>query len=233
MAFNRLKKLFTGQPEEGGIPGATVTPTGLEASVVPAATGLEATPGPAAAAPAPLTPAAPGQPVVATSADGSVTNVSIESSNLPAGFDLSEIMKVAMNAAAHPGSGSVVDLRGTPAGEQLRAQLKAAGVDIEGHGANIQFGGADAQKFQQQMFDSMKAQGYAVQAMMERAQAMMGGAAPITPPVSPGQPAAALPGGDDAVDDELTQLEKLGELKASGVLTDEEFTEQKRKILGG
>jgi hypothetical protein len=41
------------------------------------------------------------------------------------------------------------------------------------------------------------------------------------------QPAAA-PAGDDM----LTQLQKLGELKTAGVLTEEEFAAQKAKILG-
>jgi Short C-terminal domain len=31
----------------------------------------------------------------------------------------------------------------------------------------------------------------------------------------------------------ITQLQKLGELKAAGVLTEEEFAAQKAKILGG
>src|SRR5215211_4013544 len=43
----------------------------------------------------------------------------------------------------------------------------------------------------------------------------------------PPQPAAA-PAGDDM----LTQLQKLGELKTAGVLTEEEFAAQKAKILG-
>jgi Short C-terminal domain len=43
----------------------------------------------------------------------------------------------------------------------------------------------------------------------------------------PPQPAAS------AQDDMLTQLQKLGELKASGVLTEEEFAAQKAKILAG
>jgi hypothetical protein len=34
-------------------------------------------------------------------------------------------------------------------------------------------------------------------------------------------------------EDTLTQLKELGELKASGVLTEEEFEAQKAKILGG
>jgi hypothetical protein len=53
------------------------------------------------------------------------------------------------------------------------------------------------------------------------------GAIPGTAQPATGQPAAGEP-----VDDQLEQLEKLGELKAQGVLTDEEFAEQKRKILG-
>jgi hypothetical protein len=42
----------------------------------------------------------------------------------------------------------------------------------------------------------------------------------------PQQPAAP------AQDDMITQLQKLGELKAAGVLTEEEFAAQKAKILG-
>jgi hypothetical protein len=33
-------------------------------------------------------------------------------------------------------------------------------------------------------------------------------------------------------DDVLTQLERLGALKAQGILTEEEFTTQKAKLLG-
>lgn len=43
----------------------------------------------------------------------------------------------------------------------------------------------------------------------------------------PPQPAAPTQ------DDMLTQLQKLGELKAAGVLTEEEFAAQKAKILAG
>jgi Short C-terminal domain len=46
------------------------------------------------------------------------------------------------------------------------------------------------------------------------------------PPPPPQQAAAP------AQDDMLTQLQKLGELKAAGVLTEEEFAAQKAKILG-
>jgi hypothetical protein len=47
------------------------------------------------------------------------------------------------------------------------------------------------------------------------------------PPPPPPQPAAP------AQDDMLTQLQKLGDLKAAGVLTEEEFAAQKAKILAG
>ena len=42
-------------------------------------------------------------------------------------------------------------------------------------------------------------------------------------------PPAAAPAQDDMLD----QLQKLGELKASGVLTEDEFAAQKAKILAG
>jgi len=40
------------------------------------------------------------------------------------------------------------------------------------------------------------------------------------------------PPATSSTDDKLAQLKELGELKASGVLTDAEFEEQKAKILG-
>jgi hypothetical protein len=45
----------------------------------------------------------------------------------------------------------------------------------------------------------------------------------------PPPPAPAAP----STDDKLDQLKELGELKASGVLTDAEFEAQKAKILAG
>ncbi|MFD6134068.1 SHOCT domain-containing protein [Isoptericola sp. NPDC060257] len=44
----------------------------------------------------------------------------------------------------------------------------------------------------------------------------------------PPPPAPAAAGGDDVI----AQLEKLGRLRDSGVLTDEEFAAQKAKLLG-
>jgi hypothetical protein len=43
---------------------------------------------------------------------------------------------------------------------------------------------------------------------------------------------AAPPPADDTMSDKLAQLKQLGELKTQGVLTDAEFEEQKRRILG-
>ena len=42
-------------------------------------------------------------------------------------------------------------------------------------------------------------------------------------------PAAAAPAGGDSV---IDQLKQLGELKAQGILTEEEFAAQKAKLLG-
>ena len=63
-----------------------------------------------------------------------------------------------------------------------------------------------------------KAQAYDEQQAAEQQQAY---AAPPPQPAAPAQ------------DDMLTQLQKLGELKAAGVLTEEEFAAQKAKILAG
>jgi hypothetical protein len=51
-------------------------------------------------------------------------------------------------------------------------------------------------------------------------------------PVSAPPPAAAAPAEDD-MEAKLAQLRQLGELKDSGVLSEAEFAEQKRRILGG
>lgn len=46
------------------------------------------------------------------------------------------------------------------------------------------------------------------------------------------QPVAAPPAEDDR-DKQIAQLKELGELKAQGILTEEEFAAQKAEILGG
>jgi hypothetical protein len=44
---------------------------------------------------------------------------------------------------------------------------------------------------------------------------------------------AAAPAPKPEPDDQLAKLERLGALRASGVLTEDEFQEQKRRLLGG
>ena len=67
------------------------------------------------------------------------------------------------------------------------------------------------------------------------AQAANTAAAQMTPPPQQAAPPpqeiyAAAPAAP--VEDPITQLERLGALKAQGLLTDEEFNAQKAKILG-
>jgi len=51
---------------------------------------------------------------------------------------------------------------------------------------------------------------------------------PEQPVAAPPAQAAAAPAGDSVID----QLKELGELKAQGILTEEEFAAQKAKLLG-
>ncbi len=50
------------------------------------------------------------------------------------------------------------------------------------------------------------------------------------PQYAPAPAPAAAPA--DSMDDKIKQLKELGELKAQGILTDEEFAAQKAKLLG-
>ena len=52
------------------------------------------------------------------------------------------------------------------------------------------------------------------------------------PQYAPAPPAPAAPAAGGA-DDLMAQLEKLGELRDKGILTDEEFAAQKAKLLAG
>ncbi|MFB8393239.1 SHOCT domain-containing protein [Streptomyces yangpuensis] len=58
----------------------------------------------------------------------------------------------------------------------------------------------------------------------EQQQAYQQQQAPAPPPPAP-------PAGDD-MSSKLDQLQKLGELKAQGLLTEEEFAQQKSRLLG-
>ncbi len=55
--------------------------------------------------------------------------------------------------------------------------------------------------------------------------------APVQPQAAP-ETAPAATARDAAVDDRLARLKALGELKEQGVLTEAEFDEQKRRVLG-
>lgn len=57
-------------------------------------------------------------------------------------------------------------------------------------------------------------------------------AAPVAGGAAYPIPAAQAPAAP-AADDTLAQLERLGQLKAQGILTEDEFAAQKSKILGG
>ena len=56
------------------------------------------------------------------------------------------------------------------------------------------------------------------------------GAAPAPAVAEPAPPPAAAPGG--LTDEAMGKLQKLADLRASGVLTEEEFAVQKARILG-
>ena len=75
----------------------------------------------------------------------------------------------------------------------------------------------------QQQADADQQQAEAEAYEQEQAAAQQQAPPPPPPPQAPAAPQA----------DMLTQLQQLGELKASGVLTEEEFAAQKAKILAG
>jgi hypothetical protein len=63
-----------------------------------------------------------------------------------------------------------------------------------------------------------------MQAMVDQAVAQQQAAAPPPPPAAPA-PAAAAP-------DTMAQLQQLAQMKEQGLLSDEEFTAAKAKLLG-
>ncbi len=107
---------------------------------------------------------------------------------------------------------------------------------VVGHSQNKQMAkqqaAAEQQAAQQAAFES-QAQLADMQAQMNAMQAQQAAtAAPPPPPApaaAPAAPAAAAPaaGGDDI----MAQLSKLADLKAAGVLSDEEFAAAKAKLL--
>jgi hypothetical protein len=103
---------------------------------------------------------------------------------------------------------------------------------VVGHSQNKQAAkrqsAAEQQAAQQAAFES-QAQLADMQAQMNAMQAQQAAAEP--PPAAPATPAAA-PAAAPAEDDLMAQLSKLADLKAAGVLSDEEFAAAKAKLLG-
>ena len=73
---------------------------------------------------------------------------------------------------------------------------------------------------QEQRIQDLESQQYAAPAQ----------AAP--PPPAYAAPPAPAPAAGGITDDAIEQLTKLGQLRDAGVLTDDEFEQQKRKLLG-
>ena len=101
---------------------------------------------------------------------------------------------------------------------------------VVGHSQNKQVAkqqsAAETQAAQQAAFES-QAQVADMQAQMNAMQAQQ--ATPPPPPAAPVAPAA--PAAASAGDDLMAQLSKLADLKAAGVLSDEEFAAAKAKLL--
>lgn len=76
---------------------------------------------------------------------------------------------------------------------------------------------------------NVEAYGNAQQQYMEQTQQP----APAMAVAAGPAPGVMVPPAAPAEDDTLAQLERLGQLKAQGILSEEEFAAQKAKILGG
>jgi hypothetical protein len=123
----------------------------------------------------------------------------------------------------------------------LRTAVVAGGAYAVGHNAaqnaareqeqSAQIADMQAQQDQmaQQMANQQQAQQMAQMQQMPQAAPPPQYAPPPPPQAAPPQaaPAAAAP----SQSDKLAQLQQLGELKAAGVLTEEEFQAEKAKIL--
>src|SRR4051794_10304634 len=79
--------------------------------------------------------------------------------------------------------------------------------------------GREEDAYRDQQIDDLQQQQYQQQQQQQYAP----------PPQAPPPPAPNL----GVSDDSIQQLKQLADLKAQGILTDEEFAEQKRKILAG
>jgi len=69
------------------------------------------------------------------------------------------------------------------------------------------------------------------QAQQAQAQAAQAQAATAAPAPAEGAEAKSAPSGD-LTDEQVNELERVAKLKEEGILTDEEFAAEKKKILG-
>lgn len=102
------------------------------------------------------------------------------------------------------------------------AVIAGTATAVSGSVARKQQAGAQAAAQQQATAQSAAES----QAQIAEMQAQLDAMAPPPPPPAP--PAAAPAGGDDIV----SQLQKLADLKAAGILDDADFAAAKAKILG-
>lgn len=116
-------------------------------------------------------------------------------------------------------------LLGTMARTAVVAGTATATVNaVNAKGAAKQQAAVQQQAAQQAAFESQQQ----VAQMQAQLDAMQQQAAPPPPPPAPAPAAAPAAGGDDMI----AQLKQLGDLKAAGVLSDDEFAAAKAKLLG-
>ena len=119
-------------------------------------------------------------------------------------------------------------LVGTMARTAVVAGTASATVGaVQNRQMNKQQAAAEQQAAQQAAFESQQ-QLADMQAQMEAMKAQQAAPPPPPAPAAPAAPAAAPAGSDDL----MAQLTKLADLKAAGVLSDEEFAAAKAKLLG-
>ncbi len=98
-------------------------------------------------------------------------------------------------------------------GRRMRRRGLVAGAAVANHRRRV-----EQDMYQQGEYD---------QQMQDQQYAAAQPAPPPPPAPAPAAPAPAAP----SMDDKMAELEKLGRLHESGVLTDEEFAAEKAKIL--
>jgi hypothetical protein len=115
--------------------------------------------------------------------------------------------------------------------DRAAANADALGASMRGEGPQGGLGGANVQvvnaggRDPRSLSDEQKAKLRMLGVDVDALAAQQG--------FGPAPPQEAAASSDDEVDEQLARLAKLGELRDSGVLTPEEFEQQKRRILEG